>query len=175
MSVTKKINDCKISLVKGDISDMEFESFVFYAQDDLKLGAGFGNAIAMRAGLSVQKELDQIGSLALTEAVVSKAGKLKAEYIIHANGPKFQEADIEDKLRQTMIKALMRAEEAGIKQIAFPPMGTGFYGIPVDTCAKVMVEAFKQHLANGSKLEDIAIVVMDNREYNPFAEAMNGI
>ncbi|MBC8278557.1 MAG: macro domain-containing protein [FCB group bacterium] len=172
MSVSKKINNCQVRLLKGDISDMEFESFVFYAQDNLKLGAGFGNAIAMRAGLSVQKELDQIGGLGLTEAVVSKAGKLKAEYIIHANGPKFQEEDIENKLRQTIVKSLMKAEEAGIKQVAFPPMGTGFYGIPVDVCARVTIEAFKHYLSNGSKLEDIAIVAMDNREYDPFAEAM---
>ena len=175
MSIDKKIGNCQIRLLKGDISDLEFESFVFYAQENLQLGAGFGNAVAMRGGLSIMKELEAIGSLPLTEAVVTKAGKLKAEYIVHAHGPSFQEADIPDKLHRTVINTLGKADEKDIKQIAFPPLGTGFYGIPLDLCARVMIKAFKEYLANGSSLEEIIIVVMDNREFNPFAEVMNNL
>ena len=47
----KKIKGCTIRLVKHDITDFETQAFVYYAQHDLKLGSGFGNAIAARGGL----------------------------------------------------------------------------------------------------------------------------
>jgi len=175
LPLTKNIGGCKISLQKGDLSALEVESFVFYAQDNLKLGSGFGNAIAMRGGISIQKELEVIGHLPPTEAVVTKAGALKAKYIIHANGPKFQEVDGESKLCATVLNALRRAEESNISQIAFPLMGTGFYGIPLAVSAKVMMEAFQQHLQNGGKIKEIIVCAMDNREYKPFEEALGKI
>ena len=175
LDLKKKISNTTIHLTKGDISDMKIEAFVFYAQSDLKLGAGFGNAVAMRGGLSIQKELAAIGSLELTKAVVTKAGKLKAEYIVHANGPKFQEEDLENKFRATIKNTLLAAEEKGIKQLAFPPMGTGFYLIPLNTSANLMIEVFKEYFAQDSKFEEILIVIMDNREWKPFEEAMSKI
>ncbi|MFC1662123.1 hypothetical protein ACFL3S_11855, partial [Gemmatimonadota bacterium] len=52
------INDCVVRLVKGDITELEVDAFVFYAQPNLALGSGFGGMVAVRGGPSVQKELD---------------------------------------------------------------------------------------------------------------------
>jgi len=87
MSISRKINQSTISLRTGDITDMEVEAFVYYARNDLKLGAGYGNAIAVRGGPSIQKELDEIGELEVGEAAVTDAGNMKSQYIIHAVGP----------------------------------------------------------------------------------------
>ena len=94
MSLSKKINKTNLRLEKGDITDMEVEAFVFYAREDLKLGTGFGNAIAMRGGLSIQKELDELGEAKVGDVFITSAGSMKAEKIIHAVGPKFQEEDL---------------------------------------------------------------------------------
>ena len=108
------------------------------------------------------------GSIATGEAVVTQAGILKAEYIIHVNGPKFREEDEKDKLERAVKSALARAEEKGVKQVAFPPIGTGMYQVPMDLCADVMVDTISRHLANGSNLEEVLIVVQDPREITPF-------
>ena len=175
MSMTKRINNTDLRLIRGDITDMELEAIVYYADSNLKLGAGFGNAIAMRGGLSITKELDQIGSVGPCEAVVTSAGKLKAKNIIHTNGPKFQEPDIENKLKTTILNTLKLAEEKGFKQIAFPPMGTGFYGIPLPVSADVMIDTFKEYFSNQTILEDVIIGVIDNYEYSPFEAKLETI
>jgi O-acetyl-ADP-ribose deacetylase (regulator of RNase III) len=90
----------------------------------LKLGAGFGGAIAVRGGPQIQKDLDKLAPVGPYQAVISNAGELKAKYIIHANGPKFQEEDMEGKIKTTIINSLKLADEKGIKKIAFPPMGS---------------------------------------------------
>jgi len=164
----KKIGNKVLRVVRGDITDMEIGAFVFDITDDVKLGSGFGGAIQQRGGIVIQKQLDEIGSCPTGEAVVTEAGILKADWIIHANGPKFREEDEEGKLRKTVQSALARAEEKGVKRLAFPPMGTGLYQVPLDLCTRVMVETISQHLANGSTLDEVVIVAPDNREFNPF-------
>ena len=164
----KQIGNKVLRLVRGDITDMEIEAFVFDITDDVKLGSGFGGAIQQRGGIVIQKQLDEIGSCPTGEAVVTEAGILKADWIIHANGPKFREEDEENKLRKTVQSALARAEEKGVKRLAFPPIGTGLYQIPLDLCTRVMVETISEHLGNGSTLDEVLIVAPDNREFNPF-------
>lgn len=164
----RKIGDKVLRLVRGDITDMEVEAFMFDITEDVKLGSGFGGAIQQRGGIVIQKQLDEIGSCPTGEAIVTEAGILKADWIIHANGPKFREEDEEEKLRKTIKSVLTRVDEKGIRRLAFPPIGTGLYQVPLDLCTRVMVDTITDHLANGSTLEEVLIVAPDNREFNPF-------
>jgi O-acetyl-ADP-ribose deacetylase (regulator of RNase III) len=164
----RKVGDKRLRVVKGDITEVEANAFVFDITEDVKLGSGFGAAIQQRGGIVIQKQLDEIGSCPTGEAVVTEAGILKADWIIHANGPKFREEHEEEKLRKAVGSALARAEEKGVKTLAFPPIGTGLYQVPVDLCARVMVEAIEDHLANGAAIEEVLIVARDPREFEPF-------
>jgi O-acetyl-ADP-ribose deacetylase (regulator of RNase III) len=166
--VERTIGDKRIRMVRGDITEVEVDAFVFDITEDAKLGSGFGGAIQQRGGIVIQKELDEIGSIPTGEAVVTQAGILNAEYIIHVNGPKFREEDEKGKLESAVKSVLARAEEKGMKQVAFPPIGTGMYQVPMDLCADVMVETISSHLANGSGLDEVLIVVQDPREITPF-------
>lgn len=169
MSNEKKINQSTIRLVKGDITDTDLEAFVFYARPDLKLGAGFGNAISVRGGPSIQKELDELETpVAVGDSVITEAGKLKVKYIIHAVGPSFQEENTEEKLRTTVINSLKRADERGIEQVAFPAMGAGFYGVPLEVSARITVGAIRDYLKGETRLKEVVVVALDSREYKPF-------
>lgn len=163
-----KTNNTILKVEKGDLTALDIEAIVFYAQPDLKLGAGFGNAISVRGGPSIQEELKTLGSISVGEAVITGAGELKSEFIIHAVGPRFQEPNTEEKLYKTMQSVLNLAEEKGIKKIAFPPMGTGFYGISLDVSANVMLSSIRNHLSGKSNLEEVLICVMDKREYTAY-------
>jgi O-acetyl-ADP-ribose deacetylase (regulator of RNase III) len=118
--------------------------------------------------MTIQEELSAFDPISVGEAVITGAGELKADYIIHAVGPRFQEPNIEDRLYKTMQRVLHLAEEKGIKRIAFPPMGTGFYGISLDMSSKVMLDAIQNHLSGKSDLSEVLICVMDKREYLAF-------
>lgn len=168
------VESAPLSLVRADVTLVEVDAFVFYATHDLKLGSGFGGAIAVRGGPSIQEELDELGPLETCEAVASAAGELTAKFIIHAVGPRFEEPDVEGKLRRTMRNVLALADEKGVEKIAFPPMGTGFYGIPLTLSANVMVEEIERHLAGDTSLKDVAICVQDIREYTPFNHRLTG-
>jgi O-acetyl-ADP-ribose deacetylase len=171
----KKVNGKLIRLLKGDVTDLEVEAFVFYAVESLVLGSGYGTAIAVRGGPAVQEECRGLAPIRVGEAVVTGAGEMKATYIIHAAGPKFQEEDEEAKLRRTMLAALRAAETKGIKRLAFPPMGTGFYQIPVEMCARVMIDTIREHLSGPTGLEEVIICLRDTREVGPFAARLESV
>jgi O-acetyl-ADP-ribose deacetylase (regulator of RNase III) len=164
----RTLDTSRLRLIRADITTLDVEAIVFYTRPDLALGSGFGNAIARRGGPSIKKELDQIGGIEVTDAVVTTAGNMKAKHIIHAAGPAFQEAGLEEKLRATVFNALKRAEERGIKQIALPPMGTGFYGISLSVCSEVMINTITEYLSNNTGLLEVLICANDMREYKPF-------
>ncbi len=167
-----QINNSTVRLTLGDITMLEIDAFVFYAQHDLQLGTGYGTAVSLRGGPKIQAELDPLAPKQTTDVVVSAAGNLKAEHILHAVGPRFQEADIEGKLRTTMLNCLKEADTQGITRIAFPAMGSGFYGIPLPVCAKAMLAAIKDYLCQETNIQEVVVCLMDNREYKPFAEAL---
>ncbi len=172
MADTVKISGTSVRLVKGDITDLPVESFVFYAREDLKLGSGFGTAITVRGGQAIQQELDTLAPARMTEVVVSGAGELKARWIIHAVGPKFQEPELEEKLRQTIFNVLHTAEKKGITSVALPPMGAGFYGVPLEISVAVTLDTIADYLRNKSNIKEIILCANDNREYKPFFERL---
>jgi len=155
-----------VKLIKEDLTAIPIDAFVYYAREDLDPGSGFGTAIQQRGGLVIRKELEGIGGIGMGEAVITTAGAMQADKIIHACGPKFFEPDLENKLRRCMRSALRVAAGDGLKRVAFPPMGYGFYGVPMDLCAKVMFEELAAFLEAGdTSLEEILICVNDKRDY----------
>jgi O-acetyl-ADP-ribose deacetylase (regulator of RNase III) len=172
MEDERKVNQIAMRIRKDDITTLEVDAFVYYARPDLSLGAGFGGAIATRGGPKIQEELKKIGAVNPTEAVISTGGNLKAKYIIHAVGPRFQEENQEEKLRVTVLNVLRRAEENKIRSLAFPAMGAGFYGIPLDLCARITLGTVKEYLKNETGLKEVIFCLADAREYRAFQEEL---
>lgn len=71
--------------------------------------------------------------------------------------------------------ALQRAEEKGIRQLAFPPVGTGLYQVPLDLCARVMVDTVEEYLKRGGGgLKEVLFVALDTREFKPLQAKIQG-
>ena len=173
--VEVNINNSTLKLIKDDLTALDVDAFVFYARGDLELGSGYGTAIGQRGGQSIKKELAEIVAIKMGDAVITGAGQMKAKHIIHACGPKFQEPDTENKLRTCMLSALEVASKYGLKRIAFPPMGAGFYGIPMDQCATVMLDVIKSFLQAGTSLQEVIVCVMDKRDFELFKNKVANI
>ena len=170
----RKVGERVIRLVGCDITDMEVDAFVYDLTADCKLGSGYGGAIAARGGKAVQDQLNAIGTLPTGEAVVTTGGNMKARFIIHVNGPKFHEPDTRGKLTRAVESALRRADEKGLAVLAFPPLGTGLYQVPLDLCASVLLDTVERHLKGPTSLEEVLFVAVDSREYKPWAAVLEG-
>ena len=166
-----RVNEKIIRLMVGFITDIRnMDGIVYYARPDLTLGAGFGTAISTQGGPKVQEELKKVGSANITDVVVTGGGNLQARCILHAVGPRFQEEDSEEKLRKTTLNALRKAEEHKLQKIAFPAMGAGFYGIPLEVCARVTMGAVREFLEKAAEPKEVVFCLRDSRELKVFQE-----
>ncbi|AFV75312.1 putative phosphatase, C-terminal domain of histone macro H2A1 like protein [Thermus oshimai JL-2] len=133
----------RIRVAEGDITGFEGEAIVNAANNWLKLGAGVAGAILRKGGPSIQEECDRIGPIRVGEAAVTGAGNLKARYVIHAAVLGDEPASL-DTVRRATRSALEKAVALGLKTVAFPLLGTGVGGLPVEAVARVMVEEIRE-------------------------------
>ncbi|HZC45841.1 MAG TPA: macro domain-containing protein, partial [Candidatus Acidoferrum sp.] len=110
----------KIGLRQGDLTDADVDAIVNAANNDLMLGGGVAGAIRVKGGPTIQQECDRVGPIALGEAAITGAGKLRARHVIHAASMRLGESTAEANLRAATRNSLMRADENSLKTIAFP-------------------------------------------------------
>jgi O-acetyl-ADP-ribose deacetylase (regulator of RNase III) len=60
MRAEYKINNCKLLLMAGDITELAVDAIVNAANAQLILGGGVAGAIREKGGSSIQRECDQI-------------------------------------------------------------------------------------------------------------------
>jgi len=160
----------KIYFVKGDITEMAVDAIVNAANTDLVLGAGVAGAIRRKGGERVEEACSQIGPIRLGEAAVTTAGNLKAFYVIHAASMQSGGVTTAESLRLATHNSLLRAEEKTIKSLAFPAIGTGVAGFPMEECARIMLSEVLEHLKSRSSLEKIYFVLFDDAALGVFEE-----
>ncbi len=168
----------KIVLHKGDLTDAQVDAIVNAANNDLILGGGVAGAIRAKGGPSIQAECDKLGPIPIGEAVLTGAGKLRAHYVIHAASMQLGGRTSEVALRNSTRNSLKRAAEQGLKSIAFPAIGTGIAGFPIERCAVVMLEEIRDHLRGTTTVErvepvdHIEIVLFDDRGLSVSQDAL---
>lgn len=152
----------RIVIQKGDITEMDVDAIVNAANNDLLLGAGVAGAIARKGGESIQKECDEIGSIPVGFAAITGAGNLKARHVIHAASMGLGGVRTTAKTLQTATAHSLRlAAERGLKTIAFPAVGTGVSGFPMQQCAEIMLGEAAEHLNQDTPLETVYFVLFD--------------
>ncbi len=158
----------RIYFTKGDITEAEVDAVVNAANNDLQLGAGVAGAIRTKGGPRIQEECDRIGPVRLGETAVTTAGNLKAYYVIHAASMQLGGRTTAESLRNSTRNSLLRAEEKGFKTIAFPAIGTGIAGFPMQDCAEIMIGEVLEHLKSRTSLEKIYFVLFDDAALKTF-------
>jgi O-acetyl-ADP-ribose deacetylase len=159
----------RIVIQQGDITDMDVDAIVNAANNDLILGAGVAGAILRKGGDSIQKECNKIGSIPVGYAAITGAGKLKARNVIHAASMGLGDVRTTAKsLRTSTAHSLRLAAERKLKSIAFPAVGTGVSGFPMDECAQIMLTEAVQQLKDNSSLETIYFVLFGERARDTF-------
>jgi O-acetyl-ADP-ribose deacetylase (regulator of RNase III) len=70
-------------------------------------------------------------------------------------------------IEHSTINSLRKAEELGLKNIAFPALGTGVGGFSLEECAQIMIRAALEYKGI-NKLEKIIFVLHEHTGYRIF-------
>lgn len=151
----------RIIIRQGDLTEMDTDAIVNAANNDLLLGGGVAGAIRRKGGEEIQKECNEIGRIPVGGAAITSGGRLKARYVIHAASMQLGGSTTAEALRSSTAHSLKIAAQRGLKTIAFPAVGTGIAGFPIEECAVIMLKETVRHLSGPTTLEKVYFVLFD--------------
>lgn len=159
----------KLRAVQGDITALEVDAIVNAANAALAGGGGVDGAIHRAGGPSILAECRAIvaerGECRTGEAVITFAGDLPADHVIHTVGPIWG-SDPEDEqdaqLAACYRNSLTLADAYEIETLAFPNISTGVYGFPKPRAAEVAVAAVRAYGTLPTNVQEVTFVCFDD-------------
>ena len=162
-----RLDDCRITLLVGDIAQAKADAIVSSANYELKMRSGVGDALRTAGGDGIEAEAIALGEQALGECVATGAGKLSARFVFHAVSA-WNEASC---VGRAMNRALLLADEHGVRTMALCALGTGAARVSLETCANSMMTSLRVHGAlGGTRLRDVRVYLGDEAKLRVFRE-----
>lgn len=169
----------RIQVLKGDITKITADAIVNAANSSLMGGGGVDGAIHRAGGMAILEECRQIiakqGKCPTGRAVITTAGKLPANHVIHTVGPVWNGGNNgeAEKLADCYANSLKLAVEYDCGSIAFPNISTGVYGYPKKEAAVVSVDAICKHLKEHDSDMRILLVCFDDDNFYYTQKSLN--
>jgi O-acetyl-ADP-ribose deacetylase (regulator of RNase III) len=151
-------------VVRGNLLEEPVDAIVNAANGHLAHGGGVAGVISRAAGPQLQAESDRLvesrGPFPTGSAVVTTAGRLPFQGVIHAVGPRYGEGDEEAKLVEALGAAFACARERGWQSVAFPAVSAGIFAVPLDICARAYLKAARLGLETAG-LRNVRLCLRD--------------
>lgn len=172
-----KINQSKLELVQGDITNEDTEAIVNAANRSLLGGGGVDGAIHRAGGPKILEECRKFGGCETGDAKITTGGNLKAKYVIHTVGPVYHgggknEAKL---LTSCYRRSLDVARENGMKSISFPSISTGVYRYPVEEAAEIALKTVTDYLKKYSEVELVRFVLFGTLAYETYSRVLTSM
>ena len=170
-----------IEFVQGSVLDQDVDAIVNAANTALRGGGGVDGAIHRAAGKQLMNELIRVApnGAKTGTAVITKGHLLKQPYVIHTPGPVWKggNANEAERLASSYRSCLEKAEEKGLKSVAFCSVSTGIYGYPLDQAAPLAIRTVMEYLKDhpDTTLERVVFAMYQKHEYAAFTQAFADI
>ncbi|XP_041420114.1 ADP-ribose glycohydrolase MACROD2 [Xenopus laevis] len=167
----------KVSLYKGDITQLEVDAIVNAANTSLLGGGGVDGCIHRASGPTLLAECRELGGCETGQAKITCGYELPAKYVIHTVGP-IARGHISPNHKQDLAScynsSLTLATENDIRTIAFPCISTGIYGYPNEPAANVALTTVKEFLKkNRDKIDRVIFCVFLEVDFKIYKRKLN--
>ncbi|XP_059822321.1 protein mono-ADP-ribosyltransferase PARP14-like [Hypanus sabinus] len=158
-----------LQLVLGDITKESTDVIVNSSNANFTLKAGVSKAILDAAGPTVEAECHQKGSQTNSATIITSAGKLRCQAIIHVDGQTDQ-----TEIRATVGEVLQLCEQLKFTSVAFPAVGTGQGNVKPSQVADAMIDSVVEFIQKkpSASLQKIRIVIFQPRMLSEFHKRM---
>ncbi|MFC3902642.1 O-acetyl-ADP-ribose deacetylase (regulator of RNase III), contains Macro domain [Acinetobacter marinus] len=170
-----------IEVILGDITQISADAIVNAANSSLLGGGGVDGAIHRAGGSQILDECKIIraeqGGCRTGQAVVTIAGNLSANFVIHTVGPIWQGGQNQEPklLRQCYRNCFSQAEKLKCESIAFPNISTGVYGYPKAQAVTEVKAVLDEQLANLKWIKRILFVCYDQDSFQIYQQTLHDL
>jgi len=158
----------RIIIQQGDLTEMDVDAIVNAANNNLILGGGVAGAIRRKGGEEIQRACEEIGTIPVGFAAITTGGNLKARYVIHAASMQLGGKTTPETLRRSIEHCLRMAKDRELRTLAFPAVGTGIAGFPMEEGAEIMLRVAATHLQGHTSPQLIFFVLFDTAAKDVF-------
>ncbi len=175
----RRIEDCRLELVHGDITEQEVDAIVNAANARLVGGGGVDGAIHRSGGPEIMEETDRKypQGCPTGEAVSSTAGQLPAKYVFHAVGPQWKDGNQgEPELLATAYRSSLElARQHRCRSIAFASISTGIYGFPIERAAEIALKVAISFLREYQQPHRVRWVLFSENDFHVYRQALESL
>lgn len=174
----KTFNHTLVALELSDITKQKVGAIVNAANPSLMGGGGVDGAIHRAGGHGIMEEcrrlITKLGRLEPGKAVITTAGNLPSEFVIHTVGPIWRGGERgEDRvLRSAYRESLKLADKMALTSVAFPSISTGVYGYPIEAAAPVALMAVKQHCLGETSLQKVVFALFSRPDLEVYTRVL---
>ena len=163
----------RIQIEKGNIVEHAAHVIVNAANESLLGGGGVDGAIHEAAGPKLLEACKKLGGALPGEAKITPAFNLRARFIAHAVGPRWQGGEQgEDAVLDKVYRA---AIAVGIGQGAvtfvFPSISTGAFGFPLERAAPIALKAVIEAIEE-TRIAFVRFVCFDDKTLRIYTDAL---
>jgi O-acetyl-ADP-ribose deacetylase (regulator of RNase III) len=163
----------RIELWNGDICDLEVDAIVSPAATSLWMSTGTAGEIKRAGGDAIELAAIRQAPVSLGDAIVTPAGRLAAKVVIHAVSMERNRHTSGPALDRAARSAMARVRELGLSSVAFPALGTGVGGFPLDEAARIAVTAVRDELQRSPQVEHVIFALRGAAAYEAFTHALS--
>jgi O-acetyl-ADP-ribose deacetylase len=157
----------KIELVKGNLTAMDVDAIVNPANNPALLGGkGVDGAIHNAAGPELAEECRPLGGCETGDAKITGGHRLKARHVIHTVAPLYEDGKSGEPLllESCYRRCFELAHDNGVKTIAFPSVGTGFFKYPVEEASEIALKTALAQLERFPEIEKVYFVLFSDAD-----------
>jgi O-acetyl-ADP-ribose deacetylase (regulator of RNase III) len=159
-----------VEVVEGDITQLDVDAIANAANNELWMGAGVAGAIKRAGGAEIEREAMSLGPIEVGSAVATSGGELRAAHVVHGAVMGQDLRTTPELIGRTTTSCLQVADGLGARSLALPAFGTGVGAVPVDECARAMVDAIQAF--EGSSLVRVVVAVYGDSALAAFQTAL---
>ena len=163
----------RIELWNGDICDLEVDAIVSPASTSLWMSNGTAGELKRAGGEAIEFAALRQAPVQLGDAIVTPAGELAAKVVIHAVSLERDRRTNAHAIDRAARNAMARVRELGLQSVAFPALGTGVGGFPLDEAARISVTAVREELETAPLVEHVVFALRGAAAYDAFAHALS--
>jgi len=153
-----------IEVIIEDLAFMSVDAVLRPSSDRLDPVASVSSRLDELAGPAFAEERRVQSAMEIGSAVVTGAGNLSAQFVIHTVIRGDQANATRDSVRRALTSAWQRAAAWGLDRIAGPPIGAGAGQLGLADAAELMAQTFVAHCRTGRPPTSLQIVVERNEE-----------
>lgn len=161
----------EIDVWQGNIAELEVDALVVAATESLFMTTGAAASVKRHGGDAIERAAVDQGPIAPGSAVVTGAGSLAAQYVIHAVAVGHDRVADADVLRAAVRATLAYAEPLQLRRIAVAPLGSETGAFTAADAARIVIPTLIDAV-RGTTIESVVLATQHTPEARALGEAL---